>query len=198
MSLAFLDGHTLLWILLAFVCGSLPFSVWVTKLAGADVRAVGDRNPGATNALKVAGWKSGLAALLLDTSKAAFPVGLAYQIYGLRGPGMLLIAIAPMLGHAYSPFLLFKGGKALATALGVWIGLTIWDVPLVALAGIAVWFVLLRNSGWTVVLTLLGIAAYLLCFRPETLLLEILGLQTILLIWKHRYDLREMPAIQRP
>jgi len=196
MELVMPDIQTVLWVAFAFLCGALPFSVWVTSLGGADARTVGDHNPGATNALKAGGWKSGLAALLLDVSKAAIPVGLACQVFGLRGSGLLLIAIAPMLGHAYSPFLKFRGGKALATALGVWIGLTIWDVPLVALAGIVFWFVLLRNSGWAVLLSLLGIAAYLLLLRPEPLLLEVLGLQSLLLLWKHRQDLRKMPSIQ--
>jgi glycerol-3-phosphate acyltransferase PlsY len=67
----------LLFILLSFTLGALPLSVWVTELAGKDPRAVGDHNPGATNALKAGGKGLGLAALLLDVSKAAAPVGLA-------------------------------------------------------------------------------------------------------------------------
>lgn len=177
------------WLFFAFLSGALPLSVWVTKLAGRrDPRAVGDHNPGATNAFKTGGKWVGLAALLLDVSKAAAPVGLAYQIFGIRGLAMTAIALAPMLGHAYSPFLAFRGGKALAAALGVWIGLTWWDVPLVALAGITVWFLLLKNSGWAVLLTLAGMAAYLYIVRPEPLFFWVLGLQTVLLLWKHRAD----------
>jgi acyl phosphate:glycerol-3-phosphate acyltransferase len=177
------------WLLIvAFLLGALPLSVWVTHLAGKDPRAVGDKNPGATNALKAGGKWVGLAALMLDISKAAAPVGLAYQILGLDGPWMVAIALAPSLGHAYSPFLRFQGGKALATVLGAWIGLTLWDVPLIALAGITLWFILLKNSGRAVVLTLIGMAAYLYFARPEPLFLWILALQTILLLWKHRGD----------
>ncbi len=183
------DWSLPLWLFFSFLSGALPLSVWVTKLAGKDPSAVGDRNPGATNALKAGGKWVGLAALLLDVSKAAAPVGLAYQIFDIRGPAMVAIVLAPMLGHAYSPFLGFKGGKALAAALGVWIGLTFWDVPLVALAGVTVWFLLLKNSGWTVVLTLAGMAVYLYFFRPEPLFFWVLGLQAVLLIWKHRFDL---------
>jgi hypothetical protein len=107
------------WLLIvAFLLGALPLSVWVTHLAGKDPRAVGDKNPGATNALKAGGKWVGLAALMLDISKAAAPVGLAYQILGLDGPWMVAIALAPSLGHAYSPFLRFQGGKALATVSG--------------------------------------------------------------------------------
>jgi acyl phosphate:glycerol-3-phosphate acyltransferase len=173
----------------SFLLGALPLSVWVTKLAGKDPRAVGDKNPGATNALKAGGKWVGLAALLLDVSKSAAPVGMAYQILGLDGPWMAAIALAPSLGHAYSPFLRFKGGKALATVLGAWIGLTLWDVPLVALGGITLWFLLLKKSGWAVVFTLLGMTAYLYFFRPESLFFWVLGLQSVLLVWKHRFDL---------
>ncbi|GAB4491950.1 MAG: hypothetical protein OHK0031_15000 [Anaerolineales bacterium] len=146
-----------MFFLLAFFSGAIPFSVWLPRLAGRDPRLVGDKNPGATNAFKAGGKFIGLAALLLDISKAAAPVGLAYQIFGWRGAPMLWIALAPSLGHAWSPFLRFRGGKALATVLGAWIGLTLWDVPLVALAGISLWFVLLKNSAWAVLLTLLGV-----------------------------------------
>jgi glycerol-3-phosphate acyltransferase PlsY len=182
-----------LFLLFSFLCGALPFSIWISQLAGKDPRSVGDRNPGATNALKAGGKWVGLAALLLDVSKAAAPVGLAYQIFEIRGPWMVAIALAPMLGHAYSPFLGFKGGKALATTLGVWIGLTIWDVPLVALAGITVWFLLLKNSGWAVMLSLAGMAVYLYFFRPDALFFWVLGLQAVLLAWKHWADLQKNP-----
>jgi glycerol-3-phosphate acyltransferase PlsY len=174
--------------LFAFFLGALPFSVWVAQMAGKDPRSVGDQNPGATNALKAGGKWVGLAALMLDISKAAAPVGLAHQILGLDGPWMAAIALAPTLGHAYSPFLRFKGGKALATALGAWIGLTLWDVPLVILTSITLWFLLLKNSGYAVLLTLAGIAVYLALARPEPLLFWVLGLQAVLLIWKHRAD----------
>lgn len=183
---------SLLFFLLALLLGSMPFAVWLTNLTGRDARAVGDGNPGATNALRAGGLWIGLIAYLLEFSKAAAPVGLAYQVYGIRGWAMAAIAFAPTLGHAFSPFLKFKGGKALATALGAWIGLTLWKVPLVALIGITVWYLLLKNSGWAVVLTLAGIAIYLLLVLPDPLFFQVLGLQTILLLWKHRNDLRNV------
>ncbi|NWF64437.1 MAG: glycerol-3-phosphate acyltransferase [Chloroflexi bacterium] len=178
------------WILLAFLLGALPLSVWITQLTtGKDPRTVGDHNPGATNALKAGGRAAGLAALALDVSKAALPVGLAYQVFHIQGWEMVAIAIAPTLGHAYSPFLNFKGGKALATILGAWIGLTLWDVPLVALAGISFWYLTLKQSARAVMLTLFGMGLYLFFMRPEPLFLWALGLQVLLSIWKHRGDL---------
>jgi glycerol-3-phosphate acyltransferase PlsY len=164
-------------------------------LAGADPRQVGDQNPGATNALKAGGKWVGLLALLLDISKAAAPIGMAYQIYQWRGAEMALIALAPLLGHAYSPFLRFRGGKALATALGVWIGLTLWQVPLVALAGITLWYLLFKNPGWAVLFTLAGMAIFLLLFRPDPFLLYgVLAPQSALLIFKHRHHFLQSPS----
>lgn len=188
----------ILWVFFAFFCGSLPFSIWVSRLADADPRTIGDGNPGATNAFKAGGKWIGLAALLLDVSKAALPVGLACQVYGLHGPALTAVAIAPSIAHAWSPFLRLRGGKAVATVLGAWIGLTLWDVPLVALAGVTLWFLLLKNSGWALLLTLLGMAAYLILARPEATLFWVLALQAALLLWKYRDDLRRPPALICP
>ena len=66
----------------ALFCGSLPFSLWVGRwMAGRDVREAGDHNPGATNALRVGGWRVGLVAFMLDISKGALPVGLAQHVF---------------------------------------------------------------------------------------------------------------------
>ena len=106
---------TLIWIIIAFMCGALPFSVWVGKLAlHTEIRNYGDHNPGATNVIRAGGWKWGVPALLLDYLKGAIPVGIAYFVVGLDGVSLVLVALAPVLGHAFSPFLGFHGGKAVA------------------------------------------------------------------------------------
>jgi len=185
--------ETFLWVLISFLSGSLPFAVWLGRLKGKDVRQVGDRNPGAINAFRAGGKWIGLAVLLLDVSKAAAPIGLAYYEFGWRGARLVPIALAPMLGHAYSPFLGLRGGKAIATALGVWIGLTLWRVPLVALPTLTIVYLWLRNSGWALLITLATIGIYLLLFDPDPILLTVLLLQSALLLWKHRQDLRQPP-----
>lgn len=188
----------LLWAAVAFLLGALPFSVWVGR-AGArrDIREVGDRNPGATNVLRAGGAAWFLLALALDVSKAAAPVGLAYQNFGWRGWPVWLIAMAPPLGHAFSPFLGGQGGKALATALGVWIGLSIWQLPLVILLSIVFWFIWLTNSGWVVVLTLLTLLAYLI-FQSEPLFIAVAAGQLALLVYTHRADLARRPGLRFP
>lgn len=134
---------------------------------------------------------------MLDIAKAALPVGLAYQVFAWRGAWMWVIAIAPMLGHAFSPFLNGRGGKGVATALGVWIGLTLWRVPLVAVPVILLAFAILTLSGWAVLTALLAVAAYLLLFNPDPLFGMILLGQALILIWKYRHDLRRSPGIRR-
>jgi len=184
-------------VLLSFLSGSLPFSVWLGKiLRGTDVRRFGDGNPGATNAFRAAGAAVGLLVLALDVSKGAAPVGLAYFNLGYRGLTMCLIATAALLGHAFSPFLGFRGGKGLAVALGVWIGLTLWRMSLPALLLVLFWTALLDAAGWAVMLTLAGMLAILLLWMPDPLLLAVLVGQAVILAWTHRADLRRRPHLR--
>jgi glycerol-3-phosphate acyltransferase PlsY len=187
----------LLWIPLAYLCGSLPFSVWLPKLfARADVRQYGDGNPGATNAFRAGGKLVGLLALLLDVSKAAAPVGWAYFNMGYRGWPMFLIATAPVLGHAFSPFLRFQGGKALAVAFGAWIGLTLWKLSLPALFLVLIWRKIIDVDGWAVMLALGTLLIIILLWLPEPLFIAVLAGQVLILGWKHRDDLRQKPHLR--
>lgn len=123
----------------AFFLGSLPFGwILVRLLAGRDVRTVGSGNIGATNALRAGGWGIGVATLLLDAAKGWLGFFLGVRLLPAdSGPwwqaGLMLAA---PLGHAFTPWLRFRGGKAVATALGV---LGAADVRLLAsaLAGFA-------------------------------------------------------------
>jgi glycerol-3-phosphate acyltransferase PlsY len=188
---------SLFFILFAFFCGALPFSVWLGKIfIGVDIRQFGDGNPGATNVFRAGNNYVGLLALMLDISKAAVPVGLAYNNLNLRGPSMFLIAIAPILGHMYSPFLGFKGGKAIATALGVWIGLTIWiaSIPGALAAGIG--GLLVTPSVWSVMFGLGAVLVTLLIWLPDPLLLWVWLAEVVIIAWTHRADLRKTPKLR--
>jgi glycerol-3-phosphate acyltransferase PlsY len=184
-------------VIIAFISGSLPFSIWLGKLLlGVDVRQYGDGNPGAANVFRTGSRAIGLLALLLDVSKAAVPVGLSYYNLGIRGIPMYLIAIAPILGHVFSPFLGFHGGKAIAASLGVWIGLTIWKASLVGVIGTVVGIALMTSSGWAVMLGLAMILIALLLWMPDPLLLTVWVSETIILAWTHRNDLQQMPILR--
>ena len=188
---------SLLFIISAFLCGTLPFSVWLGKLfVGLDVRTLGDSNPGAANAFRTGNRLVGLLALLMDVSKAAAPVGLAYFNLGFRDAPMFFIAVAPLLGHVFSPFLGFRGGKGLSTALGIWIGLTVWKASLAGVIGAVIGIAFLTPPGWAVLLALAGILGALLAWLPDPLLRAVLGCQTLILVWTHRHDLSHWPHIR--
>lgn len=190
----------MIWVvllLIAFIGGSIPFSLWLGKLLlKVDVRQVGDGNPGAANVFKAGGRIIGLLSLILDVSKAAFPVGLAYHNLEIRGIPMFLIALAPILGHVFSPFLGFRGGKGLATALGVWIGLTIWKASLAGVIATLVGIALTSIPGWAVMLGLVGILATLLIWIPDQLLILVWVGETLILMWTHRADLCQRPNLR--
>ncbi len=189
----------LLWTALGFALGSLPFSVWIGKLAlRKDIRSYGDRNPGATNVLRAGSKLWFVAALLLDASKGAAPVGAAYWLMGIRGMEIVPVALAPVLGHAFSPFLSFKGGKAVATMGGIWIGLTLFHMPIILMALLVVWFYAVTVSGWAVILTALSGLAYLLINLPDRALITVMIGCLLLSLYKQRADLAKPLRLRLP
>ena len=184
--------------LVAFVSGSLPFALWVGRLwLGRDVRAVGDGNPGATNAYRAGGPALGVVVLLLDVTKGVLPIVLARDVLGLSGVALALVAALPVAGAAFSPFLGFRGGKALAVLLGSWIGLTLWTIPLVGLTAIVIATRRIEPDGWAVAVTLAAMLLGVLLWVPERALLLTLVAQAAIILWKHRADLAQEPRRRR-
>ena len=185
--------------LVAFLGGSLPFAVWVPRLlAKRDVRTVGDGNPGAMNAFRAGGAVLGVAVLLLDVTKGVLPIVLARDVLGVSGAPLALVAALPVAGAAFSPFLGFRGGKALAVLLGTWIGLTLWTVPLVALATIVVATRLVEPDAWAVVVALAAMLVGVLLWVPGAWPVLALLLQAAIVLWKHRDELGQPPRRRRP
>jgi acyl phosphate:glycerol-3-phosphate acyltransferase len=185
------------WTILSFIIGALPFSVWIGKVAlKVDIRQYGDKNPGATNVLRAGGYGWFFVALMLDISKGAAPVGMAYYIFGWQGWEILPIALAPPLGHTFSPFLNWRGGKALASAYGVWIGLTLWTMPLISILAIILFALLITPSGWAVMAALAVMLGALLLWLQDPIFLAVWAGQTALLIYNHRADLGKRPQLR--
>lgn len=189
----------LLWTLISFLCGSIPFSVIVGRLAAnVDIRIYGDHNPGAANVLRANGWGWFALAALLDYFKAALPVGMPWFFLGIEGWGIVPIALTPLLGHAYSPWLSFRGGKAVAATFGVWTGLTLGAGPtmLGLLLGLA--FVVVVRSGWAVLIAMLGFGGFIWRqyggYHPELTAIWLGNLA--LLSWKYRQDLGHLPGVR--
>jgi len=119
----------------AYLLGSIPFGVVVAKRRGVDVRHAGSGNIGATNVARTVGKKIAVLVLLLDAGKGALPVSLWLHTHWppLETPwAPFALGIAPIVGHCFSPWLRFAGGKGVATSLGVVLAIT----P--AIGGIAV------------------------------------------------------------
>ena len=188
----------LFWIGLGFLLGAMPFSLWLGYLfLHTDIRHYGDGNPGATNAWKAGGWRIGVPALLLDYLKGAVPVGLAHFAAGFWGWELVSVGLAPVIGHAFSPFLGFKGGgKALAVTFGVWTGLTLAEGPFVLGLFFAVFLLIQTSDGWAVLLGLLAFGIYLLLQHGDRFILAIWLGNTLLLAWKYRAEFRTRPQLR--
>ena len=110
--------ETFLFVALAYLCGSVPVGFLLACAEGVDIRHRGSGNIGATNVARIVGWRHGVLTLLGDTAKGLIPVVLA-RYFGLEIGQVVWVGLAAFLGHLYPVFLGFKGGKGVATALGV-------------------------------------------------------------------------------
>jgi len=136
--MALLTPHNLLLLVLAYLLGSIPFGLLLAKMfVGSELRNSGSGNIGATNVARVVGPAAGILTLLLDAAKGALAVWLAGRLSGQSATLIMLAGVAALLGHCFPVWLKFKGGKGVATALGVFLMLA----PLAAL-GAALFFLL--------------------------------------------------------
>lgn len=176
--------NTALWLLpVCFLLGGIPFGAWIVRWrTGQDVTKIGSGNIGATNVLRTTGKLAGILTLLLDICKGALAVWLADHFGEGNTALMSAAALTVMLGHGFSPFLQFKGGKAVASFVGAFGYLTplpffcilvlfvliVWRSKFISLGSIlcavffpfAVWLIL--HPAWPVLLasTLAGIFVF--------------------------------------
>ena len=122
--------YPLLATVAAYLIGSLSFAVIVSRAMGLnDPRTYGSGNPGATNVLRSGSKAAAAVTLLLDAAKGWLPVALVQWFgsrFGLGDGTVAMVALAAFLGHLYPVFFRFKGGKGVATALGVLLGISVW------------------------------------------------------------------------
>ena len=183
------------WLALSYLIGAFPTSFLAGRLfRGIDLREHGSRNLGATNVYRILGWKYAIPVGLIDILKGALPVWL----FGPREPGIvlfpLLCGLAAVLGHVFSIFVGFKGGKGVATAAGVVLALAPWGL----LAVTVVWALLVRMTGYV---SLASVAAAALFPLAAWLLHESRGLEltafialAAFIVWKHRANIRRLAA----
>ncbi len=138
-------------IVIAYLIGSIPTSVWIGRIFyNIDIRTMGSGNAGATNTIRVLGYKAGIPVLLLDVFKGWLAVFIAHFFYQDTGafPDLIdlkiMLAMAAVLGHVFPVYVGFKGGKGIATLLGIGIAL----YPLSALFAILIFTLTLIISGY--------------------------------------------------
>jgi len=185
----------------AYLLGSIPFGFIVAKAKGIDIRAVGSGNIGATNAMRVLGKPAGIAVLLLDAAKGFFAVGTGYFISKAFGAtdgqietARILAGIFAVLGHNYTCWLKFKGGKGIATTAGVYLSLAPWAL----LVALGVFILALLLTRYVSVASMSGAVALPVTVWVMTPHNLFLGFVTTALgalaIYKHKANLQRLKA----
>jgi acyl phosphate:glycerol-3-phosphate acyltransferase len=182
---------TIVFVIAAYLLGSISFAVVTSKAFGiADPRTYGSGNPGATNVLR-SGKKAAAALTLLgDAAKGWLAVFLAMQL-GLSDVQIALVALAVFLGHLFPIFLNFKGGKGVATALGVLLALSGW----LGLAVLATWLFMagvFRYSSLSALVAAITAPpyAFMLGLPQEWVLASLV--MSLLLIWRHKSNIQNL------
>lgn len=189
MSVAAVGG----WLLASYLVGAIPTSYLVGRIfRGIDLRLVGSRNLGATNLYRTMGWKYAVPVGLFDVAKGVIPVA----VFGPQVTAVPLFpvycGIAAVLGHVFSLFVGFKGGKGVATAAGMLLALA----PLAVLAVAVVWALTVWLSGYVSLGSILAAALFPIAAevlhpdRPEPLWFDIL--LAAFLVFKHRSNIQRL------
>ncbi|MFT4192259.1 MAG: glycerol-3-phosphate 1-O-acyltransferase PlsY [Comamonas sp.] len=187
----------LLAALAAYLIGSLSFAVLVSRLLGLpDPRGYGSGNPGATNVLRSGSKLAAVLTLLLDGAKGWLPVwavGLWGPAHGLHEGSQALVAVAAFLGHLYPVFFRFQGGKGVATAAGVLLGINGW----LGLAVLLTWLLVAAVSRYSSLAALIAALAAPVLFvlgdgsawQTEASLVLAVVVMSALLVWRHRANI---------
>jgi len=177
----------LIAVIVAYLVGGIPFGLLIVKLrTGADVREHGSGNIGATNVLRTAGRLAGIVTLLLDAAKGWFAVWLADTLTHGDMAWMSVAALAVLLGHVFSPYLRFTGGKAVASFLGAFGYLT--PVPVLVITLIFLLVVVMTrylSLGSVCGAALFPFACFIILHPEWPVLAASLG-AAVLILWRHR------------
>ena len=180
---------------MAYLLGSIPFGLLISKAMGlGDVRNIGSGNIGATNVLRTGSKPAALATVLLDAGKGLLSVVVARLIFGEAAAQVA--GLFAVLGHIYPVWLNFKGGKGVATVLGVLVGLA----PVLGLIALGTWifvFFIYRISSLSALMSSIftPVVAYILDFRQ---MLALILLLAALLFWKHRGNIARLVNGEEP
>lgn len=188
-------------VLFTYAFGGIPVGYLLAKsVKGIDIRHFGSKNIGATNVGRVLGWRYGFLALVLDALKGAIPVLFVpfwESPFSLTSTQILIGSIA-ILGHTFTPYLRFKGGKGVATALGVYLTL----VPLVTISAVLIFILVYKISGFVSLGSILAslsmplwywLGSYFVAeYNYSPLVLSVLVATFFLIAFLHRENIKRL------
>jgi glycerol-3-phosphate acyltransferase PlsY len=181
-----------LWFLVGYLAGSLPTSYLAGRIAGVDLRTVGSKNLGATNVYRVLGWSYAIPVGVVDVAKGAGPVFLTLQLSGDTEWVPLVAGLGAVMGHVFSVFLKFKGGKGVATAAGAVLALA--PVPLGASA--VTWIAVLLLTGYVSLASMLGALVFPLAvwvwMPTQVYTLWVAVALAFFIVYTHRANIRRL------
>lgn len=189
--------NTILFAIAAYLIGSISFAVVMSRVFGlSDPRTYGSKNPGATNVLRSGNKKAAIATLIGDGAKGWFAVWLALRLadqYGITDIGIALVALAVFIGHLWPVFFRFVGGKGVATALGVLLGLNVW----LGLATLATWLIVAYAFRYSSLAALIAAVFapfyYGLLFGVDEILFAVVAMSGLLL-FRHGQNISNLLA----
>jgi glycerol-3-phosphate acyltransferase PlsY len=182
-------------VLASYLLGAIPTSFWVVRaLKGIDLRTVGSGNLGATNLYRQLGFRWAVPVGLFDALKGAIPVAFIGPWAGLGLGGSVLLGVVAVLGHVFSVFVGFKGGKGVATGGGIVLGIAPWAF----LATLLVWAVVVRATGFVslgsiIAAIVLPLFLWLLHPTARPAVWFVAGLSA-LVVWLHRANIARLRA----
>lgn len=185
---------TIALLVAAYLLGATPTSFWVGRaFHGIDLREHGSGNLGATNAYRVLGWKSAVPVVLFDVLKGFVPVRWFSALAGVDFEWAFAFGLAAILGHMFSVWVGFRGGKGMATSAGVFLALA----PMAVLVGLVLWLALTFGTGYVSVASIAASFAlpFLIALTPHEggpTLVWLAAALAAFIIWKHRANLRRL------
>jgi acyl phosphate:glycerol-3-phosphate acyltransferase len=189
-------SYLLCVVIMCYLIGSIPFGLLFTKMAGlGDIRKIGSGNIGATNVLRTGNKKLAIATLLADMLKGTIAVKIGTSLAPSSNM-VYLIGLAPFLGHLFPIFLRFKGGKGVATYLGILLAFS-WQGALIYTALFLIVAYLLRYSSLAALVSCALVPAMLYIMpRPEIAIM--FTLMSIMVFWKERGNIKRLIAGTEP
>jgi acyl phosphate:glycerol-3-phosphate acyltransferase len=187
---------TVLLAIAGFILGAVPFSVIIgRRILGKNIQDYGDGNPGSVNVFRAGGQKAGYLAVFLDIAKGVPFVFLAHAWLELPDLSIVIVAMSAILGHAFSPFLRWHGGKAVAITFGVLLALPRHEAFLAFVAIVVAGCLFVENDSWIMVLGVAGTLAYLaITGGPSWVVLLVICILA-LFVFKHFDNLHSLPRL---